>query len=91
MNTNDQWFEPGDKVMRVRDSSAPEGNPHTPFGKVFCVEKCWALHGHNVMTLVGIDPSPYKRYSTEKFRKVEEIRLCVDALKHSKTQEIQTH
>ena len=90
MNTNDQWFEPGDKVMRVKASDYAEWQKMTPFGKVFCVKDCWfcAFDGRPTMRLVGLEQHASL---TERFRKVEEIRLCVDALKHSKTQEFQTH
>jgi hypothetical protein len=85
MNTNDQWFEPGDKVMRV---SYPEDiglvatgyRPiETHFGKVLCVDDCWTGNGFSAVSFVGV-PDPWDRgFYACCFRKVEEIKLCVRA------------
>lgn len=93
MSNNDQWFEPGDKVMRVayaEELGLPSNGrrlPETEFGKILCVSYCTVFEGYTVGHFVGIEGFEH----TDCFRKVEEIRLCVDALKHSKSQEFQTH
>lgn len=100
MNKNDQWFEPGDKVMRVRLTS---GLPHAvtskdsllvEFGKVYCVERCWLFkYGYNVVTFVGL-PHVYnpsgspKGWVASNFRRVEEIQLCVNAAKKTQQPEL---
>lgn len=83
MKTNDQWFEPGDKVMQVM-STAELGRPTSGRGgslrgKVLCVLQCWAnWRGYNVVAFVGIPDDGRGRYAA-CFRRVEEIRLCVRA------------
>lgn len=89
MKNNDQWFEPGDKVMRVKASDYEEWQRMTPFGKVFCVKDCWIClsDGRPTMRLVGLEEHTSL---TERFRKVEEIQLCVraaEAMKNPKKQE----
>ncbi len=103
MKTNDQWFEPGDKVMRVATSSeavgdirghwwyekddAPKSGPQ--FGRVYCVEDFWEGPRFNVVMLVGFGGWRYHGsfkvgWAASCFRKVEEIKLCVEAVKKSK-------
>jgi hypothetical protein len=101
VNTNDQFFQPGDKVMRV---SAGEGTPSTggiqmeswpQYGVVYCVEDFYAGPRFNAVMLVGFSGWRYHTNGTKigwaarAFRKVEEIKLCVAAAAHAKkTEEI---
>lgn len=84
---DDQWFEPGDKVMRVahepHGSFCNSGLKRTPFGKVFTVNYCMPLVDGNAVFLIGI-PSPERGVRAANFRKVKEIQLCVSAAKHVK-------
>lgn len=98
MRTDDQYFQPGDKVMRVRYGQTPDGfartgNPQGPvFGKVYYVQAVLrAVCGWNAMTLVGVPTSPGKiGYLCYNFRRVEEIQLCVRAAERAKKPEEQT-
>lgn len=85
---NDQWFQPGDKVMRVccfddvtgRQSCHPLV-PETDFGKTLCVESvCKGPRGNRVF-FVGIQSLSGIGWLAACFRKVEEIKLCAAALK----------
>ena len=81
----DQIFNPGDKVMRVcRAGEVPNINnyipgiiPETDFGKVLCVKECFLKkwNKYHSVFFVGL---PYKFFSP-CFRKVDEIKLCVNA------------
>lgn len=99
MNNNDQWFEPGQKVMRVSDNLASDctklGLPYDSpeFGEVLCVTECWSAWDINHVSFVGY-PATYDLgqkigFWTNNFRKVEEIKLCVEALKKAKPREKQ--
>ncbi len=82
MKTDDQWFEPGDKVMRVDNSNLPtthfgDGSTDAPFGKVFCVEHCQERLHFNSVTLIGVCGC----FLAKNFRRVSEIQLCVRASK----------
>lgn len=92
---NDQWFLPGDKVMRVSSGSAlgtaVEHPPshHPQYGVVYCVEDCWAGPLFNAVMLVGFGGWQYQNgmkagWQACAFRKVEEIKLCVMAISHAK-------
>lgn len=87
MNNQDQWFEPGDKVMRVAhasNSAMQRTNLHetdAPYGQVFNVEECSHHKGYSWVALTGIN----LWLLANNFRKVEEIRLCVEAVKKTKT------
>lgn len=98
MNNNDQWFEPGDKVMRVAHDpykNCPRiqrrGTDLAPYGKVFCVSDFCASDLGNTVKFVGIANSIGSiGFAARNFRKVEEIQLCVraaDAMKKPKKQE----
>lgn len=91
MRNDDQWFEPGDKVMRVAPSDCPLTQEDTPMGTVFCVQHVAIDHNQEaVMKLVGIKLRKTGWVCTERFRKVEEIQLCVraaEAMKKPKKQE----
>lgn len=91
MNTNDQWFEPGDKVMRVSYANklglpllpSPSLTEKTDFGNVLCVERCFPLGAWNRVLFVGVKPRgvlPERGFFACCFRKVEEIKLCVQAV-----------
>ncbi len=87
MDTNDQWFEPGDKVMRVALASllglpVTDLGPQreTDFGRVLCVERCWRVAGQNWVTFVGVPNGPNEAWYACCFRKVSEIKLCVSAV-----------
>lgn len=95
-NKQDQWFQPGDKVMRVSRVKMPGGTAH-PYpdqdaqeGKIYCVSHCWVGgHGRNVILLVGLPvhhrPNGEPRgWFAANFRKVEEIKLCVAAVQRVK-------
>lgn len=85
---NDQWFSPGDRVMRV-SSAAALGFPYrakipeSGFGKILCVAGCWqTASGWNAVKFVGVlNSSPDIGFLAACFRRVEEIRLCVEAAK----------
>jgi hypothetical protein len=86
MNTNDQWFEPGDKVVRVTTvaKSLPgvkwkplPGGPWAPYGRVMCVSACWNDGKRNRVYFVGVPEA--HGFLAACFRKVEEIKLCVRA------------
>jgi hypothetical protein len=90
MNTNEQWFQPGDKVMRIAyaadlglNSANVAVNPATDFGIVLCVEHCWRprLAPCNAVDFVGVFPksNESRGFAAACFRKVEEIKLCVRA------------
>lgn len=92
---NDQWFEPGEKVIMVSDTiedgiqydeaSSPE------IGPTYCVSNFWTdPDGDNWIQLVGFKYEPASAYFYEQgelardFRKVEEIKLCVEAVRKVK-------
>ena len=90
----DQIFQPGDKVMRVaysREIGLTSFNPHpsgaTPKGVVFCVEECWKppaapCHAASFVGIANsIGPNGRRGWPTPCFRKVDEIRLCIEAVK----------
>lgn len=91
MRNDDQWFEPGDKVVRVthKNQAKIPFNPNlAPYGKVFCVESCFYNAGlkRNNITLIGVANTwPAKGFVAANFRKVEEIQLCVRAAETMKT------
>lgn len=84
---NYQWFEPGDKVMRVGYEKTladndlvkylEDDNGSTPLGRLFYVHQCYIdpLDSQPTMQLVGCSCE----FLTHNFRKVEEIQLCVKA------------
>lgn len=86
----DQWFSPGDKVMEVDvESSMNEAADgyreaeysQTKLGIVYCVERFEACpNDWNAVWLVGIENGTEGLYAAE-FRRVEEIRLCLSAVK----------
>lgn len=95
MYAPDQFFEPGDKVMRVAYASefhnffgSPPGgtNPATDYGNVLCVESCWPhpILGNRV-SFVGIKTNTPNAWRAACFRKVDEIRLCQRALQQRET------
>lgn len=95
---NEIRFEPGDKVMRVdRTNHGVKAKPapvEAQWGVVYCVEACWPSPRGDVylMRLSGF-PRVFHKSGTEvgficpNFRKVEEIRLCVEAAKKVKKRE----
>lgn len=96
MKNDDQWFEPGDKVMRVADQYADTdalgGGP--PFNVVLCVARFSEDPEGNLVECVGYpileDDETEWWDSASDFRKVEEIQLCVraaEAMKKPKKQE----
>lgn len=91
MKNDDQWFEPGDKVMRVAHG-APNTIPFkpnlAPYGAVFCVESCFhnPKYNRNSVTFIGVvNTRQAKGFVAANFRKVEEIQLCVRAAEAMKT------
>lgn len=97
---NDQWFEPGDKVMRVGSGNTPGAEivPFEPklkpsFNQVFCVSACWKGKLSNLVDFVGSDGPFFKGnlrvgWPARHFRKVDEIKLCIAAVKsHESTTE----
>lgn len=96
MKNDDQWFEPGDKVVRVADQNADtdtrDGGP--PFNVVLCVARFCEDPEGNLVECVGYpvleDDETEWWDSASDFRKVEEIQLCVraaEAMKNPKKQE----
>lgn len=99
----DQWFEPGDKVMRVSRIGPDERYKSAPSkydakeGVVYCVEQVRiSFHENVIMNLIGL-PKKYTSdgrllgFLTSNFRKVEEIKLCVqaaEAMKKEQTKEV---
>lgn len=94
MRPDDIYFKIGDKVMRVNPNHAygevkcAHGYP--VMGQVYCVSDFWEGPTFNVVMLVGfggftIAPNGYypMGWRATYFRKVEEIRLCLNAVKHS--------
>jgi len=92
---NDQWFEPGEKVARVCMgwdlglTSLQFGPIHedVDFGMVLCVKECIAQKTTtgiqtNGVSFVGINYPYYFRAAC--FRRVEEIKLCIAAVKKAK-------
>lgn len=89
----DQWFEPGDKVMRVMEDeecapaylSVIEPCEASRKGVVLCVEKCWRepdnIPPFNLCRFVGIALPRGLAEMAACFRRVEEIKLCVRAAK----------
>lgn len=79
MNTNDQWFEAGDKVMRVSNwnpGGLVDGSKEKPFGHIFCVEYSFqSCVGMNGVKFVGVQIPAL----ASNFRRIEEIKLCVEA------------
>lgn len=86
----DQYFSPGDKVVRISGNVGPniyrgKDRPASPiYGKVYCVEDFWQGPCHNVVMLVGFGGWRYSNgmkvgWPANCFRKVEEVRLCVNA------------
>lgn len=91
---DDQYFKPGDKVMRVGDRPAntipykgndmPKSSPQ--YGRVYCVEDFLEGPQFNTVMLVGFGGWRYWHgmkvgWPAIAFRKVEEIQLCVRAVK----------
>jgi hypothetical protein len=95
MRTDDQYFQPGDKVMRVAIVTQIPGvrvradaalDPRTDFGRVLCVSHCCKhprMAGNRVF-FIGIisEREPDQGWRAACFRKVDEIKLCIAAVKH---------
>jgi hypothetical protein len=91
---NDQWFQPGDKVIRVASICHNPGRRHPggapQFGKVYVIRDCWTCeHGYNRVSVVGFSEGTNSGgfragWVATNFRKVEEIRLCIEAVKKAK-------
>lgn len=88
---DDQWFSPGDKVMRVAGNTSgrplinePHGNG-PKYGVVYCVEDFIEYSNCNVVMIVGFGGwrtsinGLRTGWPAASFRRVEEIRLCVEA------------
>lgn len=95
MKTNDQWFEPGDKVMWVSVTDDPQypvvrWDDGLESGRVYCVSEFWTDDDRNWINLSGFD-AEYSEdgcrvaWFAADFRRVEEIKLCVEAAKKIKT------
>lgn len=103
MRIGDQYFKPGDKVMRVGFNPAggqaapPEvrgDRPIPEFGTVYCVADFFEGPSHNAVVFVGhggwarILGNPYPiGWPASAFRKVEEIKLCISAVNRAKKPE----
>jgi hypothetical protein len=99
MRTNDQYFQPGDKVMRVGDNTpgarlahelAPPPDARPKYGVVYCVEDFWEGPQRNVVMLVGFGGWTYcdgfkAGWPAASFRKVEEIKICLAAARQPAT------
>lgn len=96
MKTNDQWFQPGDKVMEVlTDEEVEAAMPLAQFGEdaptrqgvVYCVERFKEFPWSNAVVLSGVGadrPMDERWIPAIYFRKVEEIKLCARAAKKMK-------
>lgn len=91
MNANDQWFVPGDKVMRVSGNPAgaaiyPTNRRKPKYGEILCVEDFWEGPEYNVVMFVGFGGWAYTKnggkigWRASCFRKVDEIKLIVEAV-----------
>ncbi len=93
MRTNDVYFQAGDKVMRVGSEYAKarvyrgyQGSS-PQFGTVYCVEGFYEGPDFNVVMLVGFGVWHYDSigrpigWRAVNFRKVDEIKLCIAAVK----------
>ena len=93
----DQWFEPGDKVMRV--SGNPEGGSiyktdrrKPRYGEVLCVEDFYEGPQFNAVMFVGFGGWAYDGlgrpigWRASCFRKVDEIKLCVEAVEKGRVE-----
>jgi hypothetical protein len=102
MNKNDQWFESGDKVMQVcepedvlwLDCTEVYARDSTAYGIVYTVVECMEYDDGNLMSLAGLpfDYAPNGEIDggviCALFRKVEEIKLCVNATKRTRSPEL---
>jgi len=90
---SEQFFKPGDKVMRVGShsknavivSDIPTRIPQ--WGETLCVEDCWRTSIGNLVMFVGFGGPYYFNglktgWQASAFRLVDEIRLCVGAVSH---------
>ena len=96
MRTDDQWFKPGDKVMRVsvapvKPRKAVVCEKPVELGTVYCVSDFYEGPEFNAVMLVGfggfrrVRGNPYPvGFEARAFRKVEEIKICVAAANHAK-------
>ena len=90
MRTNDQYFQPGDKVMRVEPEAKPGTYPYDglppKMGVVYCVSDFWEGPEFNVVMLTGFGGFRYDErgrpvgWRAIYFRKVEEIKICLQAV-----------
>jgi hypothetical protein len=103
MNTNDQWFEPGDKVMKVlsRDELSVIFPKMHRLGikisrrKVYCVSACWRGSKCNLVNFVGITNSTMpngqpRGFPALAFRRVSEIQLIIRASKRQPVETVET-
>jgi len=97
MRTDDVWFKPGDKVMRVRIEPVTSGlnydGPPIKLNTVYCVEDFWEGPSFNVVMLVGCGgwhthPTNGSKvgWRASHFRKVEEIAICIRATQREPVQ-----
>ena len=91
-------FEIGDKVIQVKDGWTPSAHakafwhgPRPTLGRVFVVSHCWqAIDGSWICFFVGFGDQPpvYNGlphgYPCEYFRRIDEVKLIVEAVKHFK-------
>lgn len=94
MRPDDIYFKPGDKVMRVypgREHGIPATHGYPVMGSVYRVEDFYEGPDFNAVMLVGFGGFKYDAFGqpigwrAKHFRKVEEIRLCVAAVKHTQS------
>lgn len=89
MKTDDQWFEPGDKVMRVAWAEdlgicVQYVGSDPPFGEVLCVSEVGVAPNSkmNWVRFLGVPlNAPGAYWLARCFRKVEEIKLCINAVR----------
>jgi len=87
----DVIFKPGAKVMRVGSESSPTRTApiqtRVPqFGEILCVSECWKVEGGYQCMFAGFGGPYYFNglktgWRTRNFREVEEIRLCLSAVR----------
>lgn len=79
-------FSIGDKVMRIARHHPGYGTIHpiptndAQEGVIYCVDWIgYSPAGRPIVTFTGMDPTPFFGWFCHNFRRIEEIKLCVEA------------
>lgn len=97
---DDQWFEVGDKCLRVREPDpkrdgpecCTELPPYAPWGEILCVSAFQSHPDGNTVLFHGypafVDENGDEWWEIpDCFRRVDEVRMCIEAAKHVKKPE----